>query len=156
MSKIIFTHIRGIPFTILLFGVILVSSVLNSPVSAYTDSENLQSLLAVANDDFDNALVVTGVPYTNAEDIISATVASDDPSFPCMSGQRYNTVWYTFSPAVSESLVFSTGGSQYSSILGVWTGTRGQLNQPGLLNSISGNPYGERRNNLLHRSCQEL
>jgi hypothetical protein len=82
----------------------------------------------VPNDDFDTPLVITAVPYTNTQDVIDATTAADDPGFPCYSNaKKYNTVWYLYTPSASDTLVFSTAGSAYSQLLGVWTGVRGSL-----------------------------
>ena len=82
---------------------------------------------AVANDDFDSALVVSGVPYTSTQDILNATTAADDPTFPCTSSKKYNTVWYRFTPSASQTLVFSTSGSSTGMVVAVWMGGRGSL-----------------------------
>ncbi len=113
--------------SLLLLGIVFAVSGIDLPASADPGAQQALSPVAVANDDFDNALIVTTIPYSNTQDIMDATVAADDPVFTCASGQRYNTVWYRYTPSVAEDLIFSTWGSEYSTVLAVWTGTRGSL-----------------------------
>jgi len=82
---------------------------------------------AVANDDFDNAITVNAVPYTNTQDVGSATTAADDPAFTCGWDQGYNTVWYRYTPDETGILIVNTFGSTYDTVLAVWTGARGSL-----------------------------
>ncbi len=82
---------------------------------------------AVANDDFDQALVIDDVFYTNTQDVIKATLAADDPVLPCVGSKKYNSVWYRFTPSANDTLIFSTDGSNYGPDIAVWTGARGSL-----------------------------
>lgn len=111
----------------LLLGAVLIGSAQLHPVSAEPGTRQLLVPPPVVNDDFDNALVIATVPYSYTQDIVGATVATDDPSFPCYSGQRYNTVWYRYTPTTTSTLILSRVGSKYGTVLGVWTGTRGNL-----------------------------
>jgi len=79
------------------------------------------------NDDFSHATVVPSVPFTTSQDITNATVAPDDPF--CVS--RNQTVWFAFTPTQNMRLEANTLGSNYDTTLGVYTGTRGALNQIG-------------------------
>ena len=80
------------------------------------------------NNDFNCASNINSLPYTNTQtDIGSATTASDDPVFTCRTGQRYNSVWYRVTPSVSGSIRVNTFGSNYDTVLAVWTGSRGAL-----------------------------
>jgi len=114
-------------YWLLLLGIVLTLGGIALPARADTGTQPAQTTAAVANDDFDNALVVTTLPYSNTQNIIEATTAIDDPVFTCTSGQQYNTVWYSYTPSISDTLIFSTNGSQYSTVLAVWTGARGSL-----------------------------
>ena len=82
-----------------------------------------------ANDDFDSALVVGGLPFNDAQDTREATVADDDPSPFC--GGRTATVWYAFTPASDQRIEINTAGSSYPTSVSVYTGTRGALGQIG-------------------------
>jgi hypothetical protein len=90
----------------------------------------LVSPCPVANDDFGNATIIS-LPYSAAQDTIAATTASDDPLFACVSGQRYNTVWYRVTPSSTGTIVVNTFGSSFDTVLAVWTGTRGNLQSLG-------------------------
>ncbi len=85
----------------------------------------------VPNDDFGSATVIGGVPYTRTQDVAQATTALDDPSFdPCLTpgyGQRYGSVWYAYTAPNSYVATVDTIGSDYDTILGVWTGSPGSL-----------------------------
>jgi len=85
-----------------------------------------------SNDHFANAIVIGDaggiVNYLlPALDVSAASTDPTDPFFPNQLGQRYRSVWYRFNPAVPGTLKLSTAGSSYDTILGVWTGTEGDL-----------------------------
>jgi hypothetical protein len=79
---------------------------------------------APPNDDFDNATVVAALPFTDTEDVSEATRAPDDPY---TSG--WPNVWYRFTPATDTSLELDTTGSNTSTDVCVYQGTRGALSQ---------------------------
>lgn len=89
------------------------------------------SVLAVpTNDDFDNATVITTLPFTDNVNTSEATVASDDPlndetcGFGSIGG---HTVWYQFTPTEDMRINLNTSGSDYDPNVFVYTGTRGSL-----------------------------
>ncbi len=82
----------------------------------------------LTNDDFDDAFVIHSFPYGNTQNTAPATTAVDDPYFPCGStSQGSNSVWYRYTPASAKLLTVSTSGSNYDTMLAVWTGSRGSL-----------------------------
>lgn len=78
-----------------------------------------------ANDDFDAAVIVPDVPFTDAVNTSEATTAADDPD--CF-GQG-PTVWYAFTPTEGGFYEADTFGSDYDTTLGAYTGTRGNLTE---------------------------
>jgi Zn-dependent metalloprotease len=82
---------------------------------------------APANDDFNFPTIISSVPYTTSQNIAGATTAIDDPSFSCVSGQKSNSVWYRYTPAANVTLNLDTFGSNFDTVLAVWTGSRGSL-----------------------------
>jgi hypothetical protein len=86
-----------------------------------------QPALAVPppNDDFDNAIVIGSLPFTDRQDTRDATTAPDDPD--CVG--RAHTVWYRFTPTADATIVGHTVGSNYDTTLSAYTGTRGSLTQ---------------------------
>ncbi len=82
----------------------------------------------VPNDDFGAATVIGGAPYTNTQDVAAATTAADDPIFTCEPAhQRSRSVWYRYTPPGAQTVTVDTIGSDYDTVLGVWTGSRGSL-----------------------------
>ncbi len=82
----------------------------------------------VPNDDFNSPVVMASAPYTNTQDVAGATTAADDPSFACgPMDQRYRTVWYRYTAPSGQTLTIDTLGTDYDTVLGVWTGSRGSL-----------------------------
>ena len=75
------------------------------------------------NDDFDNATVITSLPFADTLDLSEATRAIDDP-FWCSERE---TVWYRFTPASDIDVAINQFGSFSPMERTVWTGSRGVL-----------------------------
>ncbi|MBI5825711.1 MAG: M4 family metallopeptidase [Chloroflexi bacterium] len=78
---------------------------------------------APANDAFASPIVISTTPYTNTQDISSATTAGDDPTFSCTSHKGTTSVWYQVTPSSSGTLTVDTVGSNFDTVLGIWTGS---------------------------------
>ena len=81
------------------------------------------SLAAAENDDFDGAVIITALPFTDSTNTSEALTAVDDPY---CAGQG-PTVWYTFTAPADGWYEANTFGSEYDTGLGAYTGTRGNL-----------------------------
>ena len=82
------------------------------------------SLAATAeHDDFDRAVIITALPFTDSTNTSEALTADDDPF---CAGQG-PTVWYTFTAPSDGWYEANTFGSEYDTGLGAYTGTRGNL-----------------------------
>ena len=81
-----------------------------------------------SNDDFDCATPITDVFFSAAADTTGARHAADDPN-TCKTGSNSHSVWYLFTPAASGQFRASTAGSDYDTVLTVWQGARGALQQ---------------------------
>lgn len=80
------------------------------------------------NDDFDQALAITTLPYTDNGSTIDATTAADDPALCAGSGNaRGATVWYRLVAPASGVLLVTTQGSSYDTMLAAFGGDRGNL-----------------------------
>jgi hypothetical protein len=82
---------------------------------------------APGNDDFDNATVVSALPFTDTVNTAEATTAGDDPD--CVGNGP--TVWYRFTPSENMRVNVNTFGSDYDTSISAYTGTRGNLTQLG-------------------------
>ena len=79
-----------------------------------------------ANDDVDNAVAYTAVPFEATQDTTEATAATDDPE--CIAGSTH-TVWYAVTLSATTEIGVDTFGSDYDTVLSAWTGPRGALQQ---------------------------
>lgn len=94
------------------------------------------------NDDFDNALLASSLPFSHTVDPLLATRAADDPKLPaaCSAYSLANvnhTVWYRFSPETNGKLALSTQTSNIDTVLAVWTGERGNLTNVGCHDDVN-------------------
>ena len=83
-----------------------------------------------ANDDFDQATVVSALPFTNDLDTTGASQALDDPT-DCYGVGGSSSVWYVFTPSHDLMVQTDTYGSDYDTFLAVYTGVRGTLSNIG-------------------------
>jgi uncharacterized repeat protein (TIGR01451 family) len=116
-------------FAVALAGQGLHLSVPGRPVPVAHAAPLLQ---APANDGFDNSFVIPALPYTNFQNTTAATRNVDDPLLSCAWGGPHihnHSVWYHFTASSSGDLHVDTNGSNYDTVLAVWTGSRGSLNE---------------------------
>lgn len=89
-----------------------------------------------ANDDFDNATIISALPFSESVDVREATPAADDPAvYPATFCNFFNppffTIWYAYTPPTNMRLNMSTFQSSGDSASGVsvQTGSRGNLTE---------------------------
>lgn len=84
-----------------------------------------------ANDDFQNAAIVSSMPYAVAGlNTTGATTQGLDPFVPCASTvvpRQSRSVWYAYTPPVTGNYHMSTVSSSYDTVLAVWSGAWGAL-----------------------------
>ena len=82
------------------------------------------------NDDFNTPKIVSALPYSDSEDTGGFTQAPDDPAMilsPCNSDPGLASAWYSFDPPTTQTYTLDTFGSNYNTVMTVWTGSRGSL-----------------------------
>jgi Tol biopolymer transport system component len=82
------------------------------------------------NDEIDSAVEIGTLPFGDSLNTMSASRAADDPPLGCAATsptQGSNSVWYRYTPTEGGDLAISTTGSDYDTVLGVWTGEPGAL-----------------------------
>jgi subtilisin family serine protease/Leucine-rich repeat (LRR) protein len=95
--------------------------------SGYSNTANaIASCPPPANDDFNSATLISAIPFTDTVNTSWATTAGDDPVPSCGSNVG-KTVWYKYTATGNSSFAFRTVGSDFDTVLSVWTGTRGAL-----------------------------
>lgn len=77
------------------------------------------------NDDFANATVVTGLPYTDAT--VNTADASTQATDPTGCAGAAHSVWYSYTADRGGSLTFDTFGSGFDTAISAYTGTEGSL-----------------------------
>ncbi|MBZ0284022.1 MAG: DUF11 domain-containing protein [Anaerolineae bacterium] len=112
---------------------ILVTYHESQPVTSWrTISLNVKAAPLVSNDEPANAIVVNALPFATTQDIFGSTNSPTEPLADCIyyPSQRYaNTVWYRYAPTTTQPFHISTVGSNYQTVIGVYTGTVGNLTQ---------------------------
>lgn len=93
------------------FGAAILGLLLLHPASA----------AAPSNDPFSRARAVSALPYTNTGDTTDATLERAEPS-RCDRSLIDNTVWYQFTPARTATVSADTAGSDFDTVLSVFTG----------------------------------
>jgi photosystem II stability/assembly factor-like uncharacterized protein len=85
---------------------------------------------APANDNFVNATNITSTSYMDTKDSSGATTETNDPAPMCAQNPqipfvtgRSNTIWYKVVPTGSGTANIDTIGSNYDTVLSVWSGT---------------------------------
>ena len=87
----------------------------------------LWSLPAIAeaapppNDAFAAGTTVGAIPYQDAQSTLEATAEPGEPVSPC--GPAGRSIWYRFTPAADVVLRADTLGSDFDTVLAVWTGS---------------------------------
>ena len=71
---------------------------------------------------------IVKLAHLNQANTSSATNSANDPIFPCGSGtQGAHTVWYSLQSPTTKSIQIDTYGSDFDTMVAVWTGVPGNL-----------------------------
>ena len=95
---------------------------------------------AVPNDLCSTATTVMSLPYSATTAVTAATTSSSDPTPSCGNRSRAKSVWYRYTPTFSRIVTADTFGSNYDTILSLYTGSCGAL-QP-VLGACNDNANG--------------
>lgn len=76
------------------------------------------------NDDLSCATVLgTALPQTGVGSSVLATEETDEQRGSCFDDAPIGSVWWSWTPAVSEPVSIDTFGSDFDTVLAVWTGS---------------------------------
>jgi hypothetical protein len=92
-----------------------------------------------ANDAPSSAALISAYPASKTQETGLATTGPGDPVITCASSAGTATVWYLFTAPDSGTLHLSTVGSEYDTLLAVWKGSEGSLNQVACDDDSGGN-----------------
>ncbi len=114
-----------------------------SPAGTYTltfpnaDVVTVEAVPPPPNDNFAFAIVISSLPFTHSTNTVPATTEGSDPTPSCSFGFRELSVWYRYTPPANGTVVADTIGSDYDTVLSVWTGSQGSLTEVGCHDDIS-------------------
>ena len=77
------------------------------------------------NDDYANAVVIEGLPYSHTQDVTGATPSADDPVPTCGPDDLTTSVWFRYTAPQNGTVRFETTGSDFYTVFLVVTGTPG-------------------------------
>ncbi|HXO86348.1 MAG TPA: LamG-like jellyroll fold domain-containing protein [Gemmatimonadales bacterium] len=85
---------------------------------------NIKAILPPSNDDFLNATSIGSLPFSDPVDLSAATTQTGEltPSCGVPFGPVSKTVWYTFTPTETRS-VLASNSATFSTVVGVYTGS---------------------------------
>ncbi len=85
---------------------------------------NLQEIPPPANDNFTNAKVIPSpLPFDNTVDTLAASIQAGEPTPSCAYyGTSSRSVWYVFTPVISESISASIPAYTFAPVFAVYTG----------------------------------
>jgi hypothetical protein len=81
----------------------------------------LEEIPPPPNDDFANATVIGGLPFSNVINTMAATTQSGEPASSC-SGSANQTAWYSFTPSQTRSISASAVNASFYPVVTAYTG----------------------------------
>jgi hypothetical protein len=87
--------------------------------------------VTLANDNFENATAISTLPFTATQPINdrSVTEQTTDPQICGVTAEQ--TLWYKYTPTLAGYYQFTTLGSSYNPIMGIFRGNQGALTSVG-------------------------
>ncbi len=97
----------------------ILDGLVSQPVSrSSADDESL------ANDLFSDAILIESLPFETSIDTRLATTDPDDPQPSCQPTPPGHSVWYRYDAVDDATIRFATTGSDYNTVLSIWTGAQ--------------------------------
>jgi thermitase len=93
-------------------------------IEANSAIRNITTTTGVPNDTPGAATNITTLSYTSSQTVLGAFVTRDEPSLCELSS---NTVWFRYTPTYNQVVRANTQGSNYDTVLGVYTGSPGSF-----------------------------
>ena len=94
---------------------------ITGPLGTGTSSANFVVIQPVSNDAFVNATVISGPSGTITGNNTGATKEPGEPDIAGNPGGK--SIWYVWKPEATGPVTFTTFGSSFNTLLGVFTGT---------------------------------
>ena len=93
---------------------------------------NAKQVNALANDNLADATTIdSDSAYSNTQTTKAATIEVGETTPSCNKKGATSSVWYKYSPTANQRAVFSTSGSDYNTVLSIWSGATHPLTEVG-------------------------
>ncbi len=112
---------------------------------------NAKQVNPLTNDNLSSAIAISpdaDSTYSNTQTTKSATIETGENLASCNQTGAKSSVWYKYSPAANQRAVFNTSGSDYNTVLSVWTGANHPLTEVAC-NDDNGGPQSQVGVNLI-------
>jgi hypothetical protein len=96
-----------------------------------------QEVLPPSNDNLDQTIPITALPYTHQQNTQGASLEAKEVMASCAKSNMGTSVWYTYTPATSQTVILDTQTSSYDTVLSVWTGNSPPLTEIACHNDLS-------------------
>ncbi|MBE9562323.1 MAG: hypothetical protein IMF12_05620 [Proteobacteria bacterium] len=106
---------------------------------------NAKLVDTLTNDNLADALTVipnADLTYSNTQTTKSATNETGEKIASCNQNGAESSVWYKYSPSADQRTVFNTSGSDYNTVLSIWTGASHPLAEI-ICNDDNGGPLSQ-------------
>jgi hypothetical protein len=112
-------------FVLALAVAVFVAGAPGSALAAPNQGMLFNSPMAPPNDDFENATVISGLPFYDNVDNSNASTEQNEPSPSCAYGPIEKTVWYLFTPTETSHVTVhvSTSEMPWNPISAIYTGS---------------------------------
>jgi len=96
-------------------------------VSLYMTAQSVITDACPPNDELNNGIALTSLPESQQAQTFGASPGTDPIPSCAMDANR--TVWYTLTPSTSGAFWFFTDGSDFDTVLAIYTGSPGSLTE---------------------------
>jgi hypothetical protein len=80
-------------------------------------------LAAPSNDNFTDAQLIGGLPFSVYHDTSGATFEADEPYPSCGYGYSLKTAWFAYTPSTNQTLMARTSYYYFPTVLAIYTGS---------------------------------
>ena len=109
------------------------TTIMSSTPTSTSTAIGTPTQLPMTNDYIEYATNITALPYTVSQPLAQTTRSASDPQPRCWSTYFTNTIWYQYTPAVSQRVMFDAVKSDFATNpgLAIFTGIPGGLVERG-------------------------
>jgi len=106
------------------------------------------------NNDFNNATVISSLPFTATQNTDDATLVENEAIPTCAIGTSNpdKSIWFSYTPSQDQTLILDTFGSDFDTVLTIFTGSDHPLAQ----DSCNNNYKGQLQSQIIRELFQDI